>query len=176
MCGAIASLTVIREPVLAGLHEYWSGKSHDGRLPGRASIAPEEMVPYLPHVMLVDVLDGGRSLRLRLVGTAIAAGLDPTGRILQDALPPGEYRDHLLGLYAAVLEQRAPLFTRHLYDFGGGSGRCNVARMFMPLAADGSTVDMLLVGQVRHDVRSTQYIGWHGQSVGVVEIERTLVA
>ena len=63
MCGSAPPIGLIREPVLAGLHDYWSGKRRGGRLPGRDDLAPEEMVPALPHLMLIDVLDGGSTLR-----------------------------------------------------------------------------------------------------------------
>lgn len=150
MCGSVAPLGRIRAPVLADLYDYWRRKRDGVRLPARASIAPEEMVRALPHVLLVDVLDGGRSLRYRLVGTAVAAGCDPTGRTVRETFPAGEYRDHILGLFEAVLGRSEALYTRHHYPGRDARRRDEVERVFLPLAADGRTVDMILIGQIRH--------------------------
>lgn len=171
MCGSAVVLGSIRQPALDRLHAYWCGKRVGDRLPGRASVRPEELVSLLPHLLLVDVVDGGSTLRYRLVGTAVAADLDPTGRILQEALPPGEYRNHLLGLYASVIARKAPLYTRHRYRGDRDRPACDVERVFLPLAADGVSVDMLLIGQIRHVVVAGQIVGWHGTSKFVEDVD-----
>jgi hypothetical protein len=180
MCVSVACEGWVREPVLSGLYDYWSGKRRPDRLPGRAAIAPEEMVPALPHLMLVDVLDevagAGRLLRYRLVGTVIAAGVDPTGRTLQDVLPGGAYREHVLELYDAVLARAEPLYTRHRYPAADGTGAREVARLFLPLAADGSRVDMILVGQIRHAPRIVRTSMWQEKPGQFEELERRFLS
>lgn len=180
MCVSVACEEWIREPVLSGLYDYWSGKRPHGRLPGRAAIAPEEMVPALPHLMLVDVLGeavdgGGRLLRYRLVGTVIAGGVDPTGRTLQEILPGGGYREHVLELYDAVLARAGPLYTRHRYPGADGTGAREVARLFLPLAGDGRRIDMILVGQIRHAPRIVRTSMWQERPGQFEELERSFL-
>ena len=175
MCGSAPPMGLIREPVLAGLHDYWSGKRRGGRLPGRADLAPEEMVPALPHLMLIDVLDGGSTLRYRLVGTVIATGIDPTGKTLREVLPGGAYRTHILELYAAVLARGGPMYCRHRYPGADDSEAREVARLFLPLAADGRRVDMILVGQIRHAPRFVSTSMWQERPERFDEIERSFL-
>lgn len=68
---------------------YWRGKRPPGGgFPGRADIAPEEMLHLLPYIFMVDVLRGAEGepdFRFRLVGTAIAEMEgEHTGRLLSD--------------------------------------------------------------------------------------------
>ena len=175
MCGSTAPLGLIREPVLAGLYEYWCRKRRGDLLPSRASIAPEEMVSALPHLMLIDVLESGRVLRYRLVGTTIAAGIDPTGKTLQNVLPAGAYRDHVLELYDAVLARGEALYCRHRYPGTDGTGSREVARLFLPLAADGRNIDMLMVGQIRHAPRLARTSMWQERPEQFDELERSVL-
>lgn len=176
MCGSVTPLGLIREPVLAGLYDYWCGKRAGGDLPARASIAPEDIVPALRHVLLIDVLEGGQTLRYRLVGTAVAAESDPTGRTMQETLPAGEYRDHILGLFGAVVDRGEALYTRHRYPERDPRRRSEVERVFLPLAADGQTVDMILVGQIRHAPRPMGVGSTDSPAQLVEEFERTFLA
>lgn len=53
---------------------YWHGKCPPGGFPTRAAIQPEEILPLLPYIFMVDVLSAGQAgldFRFRLVGTAI---------------------------------------------------------------------------------------------------------
>src|SRR5689334_294640 len=70
---------VIDHEGLRRLHDYWASKKGDRKAPSRADIRPEEMVPLLPSVYLVDV--EGTRFRLRLVGTEIVLeyGAEITG-------------------------------------------------------------------------------------------------
>jgi hypothetical protein len=51
-------------------------------MPSRADIDPTEIVPFLPGIMLVDVVADERRFVYRLVGTREVAmrGRDPTGK------------------------------------------------------------------------------------------------
>ncbi|MGF1594585.1 MAG: PAS domain-containing protein [Kiloniellaceae bacterium] len=57
--------------------DFWHRKcpapSDRRRYPKRSDISPVEMIPLLPYIFMVDVLDedGGQDFRFRLVGTAI---------------------------------------------------------------------------------------------------------
>ena len=96
----VPAASPITDARLQEAFEYWRGKAAGRPMPCRADIDPTEIPRLLPHVMLVDVLDGGR-YRYRLIGTenASAHGFEATGRYLDEVLPGSEYKAHVLGLY-----------------------------------------------------------------------------
>lgn len=139
---------------LAALYSYWSDKRGDRSMPSRADVDPAELRGLLPHLLLLDVVDGGQDFRYRLVGTEIERhiGRQVTGRLIGEALS-GDYLAYILSLHQRVLTEKAPVYSEN--SFGEGQpGYGLVAaykrayRLMLPLAKDGRTVDMLLCGQV----------------------------
>lgn len=124
---------------------YWRAKRDAlGHLPGRADIDPVEMRFALGHLMLVEVERGPR-FRHRLIGTHIVerAGYDATGRYL-DEIPDAELSARVSESYLAALSTKEPV--RQTLDdiFDGRSTKLELVRL--PLAGDGSNVDMILSG------------------------------
>jgi hypothetical protein len=142
-----AEIAEIAEPPLRALYDYWSAKRGTRDWPSRDDILPEEIKPLLPFVLLLDVLEGGRYLRYRLVGTDAASGIDPTGQLMHEAVPDGIYHDHITALFRRGAAGPGALYSRSSYAYGNIEGPRSISRLFMPLAADGVTIDMLMVGQ-----------------------------
>src|SRR5690606_32968424 len=74
---------------LSNLLGYWSAKrQHLGRLPARADLQPEEMLPFLPFVALITVQESSPRFQFRLVGTGIvsALGQEATSRAVDQSL------------------------------------------------------------------------------------------
>src|SRR5690348_17873717 len=69
--GEIADAALARDEVLSGLLAYWRGKLRGRAMPRRADIDPAEIPRLLPHLQLVERIDG--RYRYRLAGTAIVA-------------------------------------------------------------------------------------------------------
>gem|GEM_PF-422740 len=94
---------------------YWRALPGSG-MPDRGSIDPTEMRALLPYTFLVDVLEGGRDFRYRLIGTNIVAHTpsDNTGRALSELREQGTQKQ-LAALYAAVAATRAPRCQRIAY-------------------------------------------------------------
>jgi hypothetical protein len=139
---------------LRALFTYWSMKRGERRMPSRADIDPAELRPLLPHIMLLDVIDGGSDMRYRLVGTEIERhlGRPVTGRLLGD-LVSGDYLDYVLSLYQRVIADTAPVysengFDRDRSDFGMIADFKRAHRLMLPLSRDGVTVDIVLCGQI----------------------------
>ena len=130
--------------------DYWRGKAAARPMPARADIDPIEIPKLLPDVMLVDVLPSGR-YRYRLIGTGNtqAHGVNATGRFLDEIVPGPEYRAHVLGLYDECVRARRPLYSQCLFM---SPRRRNPERLtkvlFLPLAEDGDSVNMVMVVQV----------------------------
>ena len=129
---------------LAALRDYWLSRKNGRRLPGRRDIDPVDLPRHLSTVMLIDgVGDGGR-YRFRLVGTLLGRLMvrDPSGGHLDQVLD-GPELDALDELIAHMASHREPLAVRgHLVWSSGWT--VPVEWMFLPLAADGADVDMVL--------------------------------
>ena len=106
---------------------------------------PARPRPYLPGIMLVDVVDDSRRYVYRLVGTREVAmrGNDPTGR----AVAEGYFAptaDAAIASFQDVVDRRAPRFENRRFiaaDGRVGDEEC----VILPLSNDGSRVNMLLV-------------------------------
>jgi hypothetical protein len=135
---------------MAAFYRYWDSKRQGCKLPARSDLDPLEMRPWLPGIVLVDVRrDPERPsdyrLVYRLVGTRATAirGREATGKTVGDAYF-GAPLPEVLENYRLVIEERASV-----YDWSqkpADSGIIRVAEtLLLPLAADGETVDMVLV-------------------------------
>ena len=130
--------------------DYWRRKSAGKAMPRRADIDPLDIPKLLPDVMLVEVLPSGR-YRYRLIGTenTDAQGVHATGRYLDEVLPGPEYKAHVLGLYDECVQSRRALYSECL--FISPQERIperHIKVVFLPLSADGLTVNQILVVQV----------------------------
>lgn len=144
-----ASAPITDERLQQG-YDYWRQKAAGRQMPRRADIDPTEIPKLLPNIVLVDVLPGGR-YRYRLIGTAIAEaqGVNVTGRYLDEVLPGPEYKAHILGLYDECVRSRRPLYTERLFlSRQRRSPQRHTKVVFLPLAEDGETVNMVLLVQV----------------------------
>jgi len=137
----------VAEPPLRELYLYWDGKRGGRPYPARGDVDPAEIKKLLPFVMLVDVLAEGRHFRFRLIGTDVALGVNPTGKLQHEELPEGIYRDHISALFRRGAAGPGALYSRSSYGYTHIEGPRSVSRLFMPLSPDGQTVDMMLIGQ-----------------------------
>lgn len=94
---------------LLPLYRYWDFKRGTRKMPRRSDIDPAEMVPFLPRLMIVDVVDDARRYVYRLVGTreVEARGRDPTGRPVGEAFI-GSSREKVLANYDRVAMTARP--------------------------------------------------------------------
>jgi hypothetical protein len=145
-----SAATPIADPRLRQAHDYWRRKAAARVMPRRADIDPTEIPKLLPDVMLVDVLPEGR-YRYRLIGTenAVAHGMNATGCYLDDVLPGPEYKAHVIALYDESVTSRRALYSECLFmSPGRRAPERHTKVLFLPLAEDGETVNMVFVVQV----------------------------
>lgn len=141
----------IGDPRLRRALAYWaSRRPADGRLPGRADIDPLDIPDLLPFVELSDVLDGGADFRFRLVGSHLVDtdGLNPTGMLHSRFFAHPPYRAYQAALYGWVVANGRPLYSRSRIPTDLLGFHVLSERIYMPLAADGRAVDMILNVQV----------------------------
>lgn len=134
-------------PRLQRLLGYWQAHRHGDALPGRDDVDPLELGWILGDLSLVEVHrgDGGLRFRFRLIGSRVAArfGFDATGRWLED-FPGDTYRQHIGAAFAEVVARAGPFAERPNMVIDGMLHNYEILRL--PLASDGRTVDMLMIG------------------------------
>lgn len=142
-----AFLSVLPDPLLQSLYEYWLSRRHGREVPERRDIDPLDMPrTLLPHLLLVELEGAAPRVRYRLIGTEISTryGEDFTGRYLDEVSGP-YYRDLLQGIYRRMREQARPIYAEGLF-YIGGNVIAKTCRLYLPLAQDGK-ITMALAGQ-----------------------------
>ncbi len=136
------------DPTLARLHALWESKRVMEALPARAAFDPSEFRPWLGRLGLLDVLPAslpdGADFRYRLIGTGMVAqfGRDLTGDLVSNQSLTADIPAALANL-RAVCANRVPRWRTDLVPCIEGT-RMAGERIYLPLAADGETVDMIL--------------------------------
>lgn len=127
------------------IFEYWNDKRAGHKLPLRADIDPSDLRPYLPTIMIVEVLHEPLRFRYRLVGTqeVEAAGGDPTGRKVGEQEFAGDGAA-MHGHLDYVATSGSFLYDREPISIGEGQ-YVRMERLFLPLSHDHETVSQILV-------------------------------
>jgi hypothetical protein len=148
-------------PSIRALLDYWRVKRGDRLMPARADIDPGDLKPYLPSIILVDVVPDVRRLVYRLAGTKEVSqrGYDPTGRLVGEAFYSKKVEE-TLDLYSYVLRERIPFCFRDPYEAPDGQIE-EEDIIYLPLSSNGTDVDMMLVYSHNYQFRSRA----HGPSV-----------
>lgn len=130
---------------VGAVYEYWRQKAAGRPMPMRADIDPADLKPYLPAIMLVDVVHDTRRFVYRLVGTHEVAGRgrDPTGLSVAEAFYAGS-AEEALAAYEYVARERRPFcFCEPYVTPDGWQEREDT--VYLPLTRDGETVGVILV-------------------------------
>lgn len=133
------------DEVQAGVWRYWNSRRGVRRCPCRADLDPIEIPRLLPHIGLIDVIDGGKNFRYRLIGTEMnrVFGHDFTGEHLDDT-KSGAYAAFLYDLYSRASAGRSALLSESVFGYLD-KRHLTIRRLLLPLApSDGDPVDMLL--------------------------------
>ena len=145
------------------LLEYWLSLRQGRAMPSRADFDPTRVPQALKNIGLLDVIDGGRNFRFRLVGTAIEQRADVklTGKLVTEAQGNGP-PDFFFALYRLAMRTRRAVRASGRASFDRGLNR-EVCRIYMPLSPDDRTVDMLLYTVMPIGWRTVQQDGrWAG--------------
>jgi hypothetical protein len=131
-------------PQLSSLFAFWEALRGNRAMPSRQEVDVAALKPWLGHLTLLAVIDGGRDYYVRVHGTNLREmlGRDLTGRYLK-ALPD-EWVATWVAEYDEVVKTRAPSFTARrpsvTKDF------MSIEKLMLPFSTDGNTVDMILYG------------------------------
>lgn len=141
-------LAALSHPRLTGLYRFWNARRGARAMPCRADFLPEDMLPFLGYIILIDVEETPRRFRFRLVGTEIVQsyGFEVTGKYT-DAVQPPSYRDMIERHYAQAAALARPV--AHRMSFTESPGRIHeLVRLSLPLSDDGARVNMLMLASV----------------------------
>jgi hypothetical protein len=149
-------------PLVRRFYEYYRSITPPDRLPGRQHLVPEQMVPMLSRIWMLDVHREPLRFRYRLYGTALANSLkrDVTGRWMDEAAPEiignPEVRDRL----RFMVEAGRPTWRRGPTKRGGRDPLHRIIENCVaPLAADGETVDIIVGVAVISDATGKEIPG-----------------
>ena len=138
----------IRSPSLQRLYQDWKERQRGRAFPARADFDVLDLGYIIGNLSLLDVRYDPLRFRFRLHASGVTerVGYEMTGKFV-DELPTREMREMVRRHYEAVVERRAPIVevrARQIVD--DRMLPCEV--LALPLAADGSTIDMLMSGVV----------------------------
>lgn len=158
----IATFTLPNDaaPKIKALFRYWESirprGAESGLLPGRRHLDPVDIPELLPNIWMIDVArdaqaGGTPRFRFRLVGTEIVkfTGRDVTGRWLDETYP-GYTESDAFRFHRRVAEGDLPDYRRSGVLSNPGRDYVEAERLYLPLADDGRTVDILLVMTLYH--------------------------
>lgn len=129
---------------------YWDSARGAKAMPARSDIDPLDMpTELLPNLFLVEVVDGGRRFKFRLVGSesTIAAGRSLTGFHIDEVNPNRAYGEDVANLYRRVLVRRRPVLSVSHFGFPDQEHRMT-QRIMCPLSPDGEVVTMVISCQI----------------------------
>ncbi len=128
---------------------YWRDLSGERSFPARTDVTPRDLAALLRNTTLLRVIDDGKDYEYRIVGDAfvMAHGVSFQGKRWSEAgkLFPG-YHALIKSVYDRVVRKGEPIAMRGWIERGGESSEMVYSEyVFLPLGADGKTVDHILV-------------------------------
>jgi hypothetical protein len=140
-------------PMVRRFYEYWLSVAPPGRLPGRQHIWPEDLVPLLPRLWMVDVYRNPLRFRYRLVGTEIVRSVhcELTGGWLDEVQPEVVANPMAHDRYRFVAEIGRPTWRHGPIYWRRDETQRSIENCLVPLAADGVTVDKIFAVSVVFD-------------------------
>lgn len=132
-------------PKIRALADYWLRIQPAARLPGRQHFDPVDVPDLLPNIFLIDVAPGAADFTYRLVGSRVVEffGRDLTGKSFVSAFIRPKVANAYIDLCDAV-KTRQPRWRRGRTAFVPTREYAEIERVYLPFAADGDTVDMVL--------------------------------
>lgn len=124
------------------LFDLWQKKSKNGKLPARSDFNPIELKSILPNIVLMDVRQNPLNISFRLMGSFITNIIkeNHTGKNLQNIPSTQEGMIRLTWL----IEQKKPYFLCKIIPEWAPVDYRDYNTIALPLAVDGSNVDMIM--------------------------------
>ncbi len=142
---AIKLKSVVRHKKTERLLDYYIDIHPGSCLPGRADINPMAIPTILSNITLMDVQKKPCRFKYRVAGSSIYDqwGIDPTGLYL-DEFMGSSVTIHPYIDRKTVLKTGLPVYRYGLPDIEFLTSYANMEYLHLPLASDGTNVDMIL--------------------------------
>ena len=133
----------VEDARLAHVVSCWQRWRGPNLWPARDDIDPFDLRQILPHLFLVEALDGGARFRFILSGAAVRQqlGFELSGRYLDDTFT-GAQRKHIIANYRAVISGHGH-YTMQTWS-QRGRPVMQFRRLLLPMAADRIRIDLVL--------------------------------
>jgi len=140
-----------RNSRISALLAYWNRVRGERKMPARADIDPAAIPRLLPHVFMYSVGSHG-GYTIRLVGEDVVSfvGRNATGAPAGAIMPPRS-AGVIVQILDAVTNERVPKFRAGKAHWLAAKSYRNYEACFLPLSADGESVDIVLGGVVFPD-------------------------
>jgi hypothetical protein len=136
-----------RHPLVRRLAGLWEAKRGSRPLPLREDFPFEELVPWFGHVLIMDVIDGGRDFRYRMIGTTITQFLDRdySGRLVSECeYGEGDARRRIEETFRQPVIDGRPVFrSGHVVWVADKTWR-TYDSVHCPLSRDGAAADLTI--------------------------------
>lgn len=131
-------------PLLTQALTYWLEVKGDAAFPKRADLVPEKFVTLWPHILMVDVIDGGDYF-IRLFGQHLVDAYgEQTGRRMSQADAPERVRERSKQLFDLCVAQAAPTYAYWPESTSRTRTFVDVEALCLPLSSDGRSLDRLM--------------------------------
>jgi len=149
----------------AELYRYWDSRRGGRPMPSRADLDPAQIRGLLPHLTLIERVEGG--FRYRLVGSKVVQdlGREMTGTMVGSHVTPPEYGRALCAIYVQVCDAGRPVFTTGEYRSPSQLVH-TVSRLLLPLGPNGGPANMVLLSRASRYDRGIAATGWLGRTAG----------
>jgi hypothetical protein len=135
----------LQSPILHQIKHVWDAKRAGRAYPSRNDLRPHDFAPFLRHLSLARVVDGGNDFELRIVGDEIvqAYGENFTGRTLSSLVDL--IGEAMLGAYQAVRQEGSPVLLQGSFE-RKHNDHFRREVILMPLGAEGQVEFVLSAG------------------------------
>ncbi len=135
----------IDSPLELSFRNYWEMQRAGRSIPERAQFTPESLFPWLGHILIVDVIDGGRDFFYRIVGTEIvsAAGRDLSRKYVSEC----DYdigTEAMLTRYRNAAAQESPIFRKGAIQWAVTGTFLDFESITAPVSRGRQSVDQLI--------------------------------
>lgn len=140
------------KPDARTLLDWWHHRPRgEAALPEWNDVDPVSLLPWMGWITLYDVVDGGRDIRYRLVGSRITeqAGIDLTGRLVSQGVYVATPR-LLLEHFRRLGERAAPTWTNRVMETQHGFTITH-DRIWLPFRRGGDALALWLLYVCRLD-------------------------
>ena len=140
-------------PLVRQFYEHWLSIAPPDQLPGRQHIEPEQMVPMLSRMWMLDVHRDPLRFRYRLCGTALVRSLnrEVTGQWLDEVQPETVCNPMVRDRYRFVAETGRPTWRRGPSLWDRDPLHRIIENCVAPLAANGKSVNVIIGFSVLFD-------------------------